>query len=102
MQRGFKEAEWNPPTSGSISVHVVPSGVNHASEQEIGETNKLKRCLTLHLNNIARIRLLMMIANRKDALGETPQELVHVLFVNTPSKYDSQNSGADLSPLISR
>lgn len=76
--------------------------MNHVSEQEIGETNKLKRCLTWHLNNIANIRLLMMIANRKVALGETPQELLHVLFVKTHSKYDSQNSGADLSPLISR
>lgn len=83
-------------------MHVAAPSVNHASEQEIGETNKLKCCLTLHLNTIANIRLLMMIANRKVALRETPQELVHVLFVKTHSKYNSQKSGADFSPLISR
>lgn len=71
-------------------MHVVAPSVSYASKQETGETNKLKHCLTLHLNNIANIRLLMMIANR---IVETPQELVHVLFVKTHSKYDSQNSG---------
>lgn len=47
------------------------------SEQEIGEANKLKHCLRLRLNDVANIGLLMVIATRKEALGENvaPGEL---------------------------
>lgn len=81
-------------------MRVVGLGVNYVSEQKIEETNKLKRCLALHSNDIANIRP-PMIANRKVDLRETPQEPIHVLFVKTHRKRDAKNPGVDLSPLIS-
>lgn len=80
----------------------------YESEQEIGGTDKLKRCLTLHLNKVANIRLLMVIPDRNMALGgnpavgESPQELVPFLFVKIHYKHDSETTGANLTPLIAR